>query len=47
MSAIAALLALIRAARVRHAIDLLKLGYRCTERVPTARATHVVLTRQG
>jgi len=28
-------------------IDLLKLGYRCTEHVPTARATHVVLTRQG
>jgi len=28
-------------------IDLLKLGYRCTEHVPTARATHVVLARQG
>ena len=28
-------------------IDLLKLGFRCTEHVPTARATHVVLTREG
>jgi dihydrofolate reductase len=28
-------------------IDLLKLGYRCTGRVPTARATHVTLTLQG
>ena len=28
-------------------IDLLKLGYRRTEHVPTARATHVVLTRQA
>jgi dihydrofolate reductase len=27
-------------------IDLLKLGYRCTEHVPTAKATHVVLARQ-
>jgi dihydrofolate reductase len=26
-------------------IDLAKLGYRCTEHVPTASATHVVLTR--
>lgn len=28
-------------------IDLLKLGYRCSEHAPTARATHLVLTRQG
>lgn len=28
-------------------IDLTKLGYRCTEHVPTANATHVVLTRDG
>ena len=28
-------------------IDLLKLGYRCTGHMPTARATHVLLTRQG
>jgi dihydrofolate reductase len=28
-------------------IDLTKLGYRCTEHVPTANATHVVLTKQG
>jgi dihydrofolate reductase len=28
-------------------IDLAKLGYRCTEHVPTASATHVVLTRRG
>jgi dihydrofolate reductase len=27
-------------------IDLLKLGYRCTEHVSTQRATHVVLTKQ-
>ena len=26
-------------------IDVLKLGYRCTEHVPTAAATHVVLTK--
>jgi dihydrofolate reductase len=26
-------------------IDLAKLGYRCTEHVPTASATHIVLTR--
>lgn len=28
-------------------IDLLKLGYRCTGHTPTARATHVLLTRHG
>ena len=28
-------------------IDMLKLGYRCIEHVPTARATHVVLARRG
>jgi dihydrofolate reductase len=28
-------------------LDLSKLGFRCTENVPTANATHVVLTRQG
>jgi dihydrofolate reductase len=28
-------------------LDLAKLGYRCTEHVPTAEATHVVLTREG
>ena len=28
-------------------IDAAKLGYRCTEHVPTANATHVVLTRRG
>ena len=27
-------------------IDMLKLGYECTEHVPTANATHVVLTRR-
>jgi dihydrofolate reductase len=27
-------------------IDLLKLGYQCTEHVPTENATHVVLTKQ-
>ena len=27
-------------------IDMLKLGYECTEHVPTAKATHVVLTRR-
>jgi dihydrofolate reductase len=27
-------------------IDLLKLGYQCTEHVPTAKATHVVLARR-
>jgi dihydrofolate reductase len=26
-------------------IDLLKLGYQCTEHHPTANATHIVLTR--
>ena len=26
-------------------LDLIKLGYRCSEHVPTAGATHVVLTR--
>ena len=26
-------------------IDALKLGYRCSEHVPTSQATHVVLTR--
>jgi dihydrofolate reductase len=26
-------------------LDLRKLGYRCTEHVPGAKATHVVLTR--
>ena len=28
-------------------IDAPKLGYQCTERVATANATHVVLTRRG
>jgi dihydrofolate reductase len=28
-------------------IDALKLGYQCTEHVPTASATHVVLTKRG
>ena len=28
-------------------IDLLKLGYRCTEHVPTPKATHLVLTRHN
>jgi len=28
-------------------LDLPKLGYRCTEHVPTANATHVVLTKQA
>jgi len=28
-------------------LDLLQLGYRCTEHVPTAGSTHVVLTRQA
>ena len=28
-------------------LDLAKLGYRCTEHVPTAAATHVVLTKGG
>ncbi len=28
-------------------IDMLKLGYECSEHVPTANATHVVLTRSG
>ena len=28
-------------------IDLPKLGYRCTEHVPTPNATHVVLTRRA
>ncbi len=28
-------------------IDVPKLGYRCTEHVPTAGATHVVLTKHG
>jgi dihydrofolate reductase len=28
-------------------IDAMKLGFECTEHVPTARATHVVLTRRG
>ena len=28
-------------------IDTVKLGYRCTEHVPTQNATHVVLTKQG
>lgn len=28
-------------------LDLLKLGYACTEHVPTAKATHVVLAKRG
>jgi len=28
-------------------LDLPKLGFRCTEHVPTASATHVVLTREN
>lgn len=28
-------------------IDLLKLGYQRTEHVPTAKATHVVIKKQG
>ena len=28
-------------------LDLPQLGYRCTEHVPTASATHIVLTRQA
>ena len=28
-------------------IDLTKLGYKCTEHVPTANATHIVLTRRS
>lgn len=28
-------------------IDVPKLGYRCTEYVPTANATHVVLARRA
>lgn len=28
-------------------IDMLELGYRCTEHVPTENATHIVLTRRG
>ena len=28
-------------------IDMPKLGYRCTEHVPTPKATHVVLTKHS
>ena len=28
-------------------IDMPKLGYRCTEHVPTPAATHIVLTKRG
>lgn len=31
---------------LRAGLDLPQLGYRCTEHVPTASTTHVVLTRE-
>ena len=33
--------------RLFENLDLLKLGYRCTEHVPTPKATHVVLSRNS
>jgi hypothetical protein len=28
-------------------LDLVKLGYECTEHVPSAKATHVVIRKRG
>lgn len=33
--------------RLFENLDLLKLGCRCTEHLPTAKATHIVLGRSG
>jgi dihydrofolate reductase len=33
--------------RLFESLDLLKLGYRCTEHLPSPKATHVVLSRSG